>query len=46
MKDKNGDYSIDMIPRGYEVHSVVLNVKYCPVCGKIINKGRNYYVNE
>ena len=34
VKDKNGDYSIDMIPRGYEVHSVVLNVKYCPVCGK------------
>ena len=34
VKDENGDYSIDMIPRGYEVHSVVLNVKYCPVCGK------------
>ena len=34
VKDKNGDYSIDMIPRGYEVHPVVLNVKYCPVCGK------------
>ena len=34
VKDKNGDYSIDMIPRGYEVHSVVLNVKYCPVCGR------------
>ena len=34
VKDKNGDYSIDMIPRGYEVHPVVLNVKYCPVCGR------------
>ena len=34
VKDKDGDYSIDMIPRGYEVHSVVLNVKYCPVCGR------------
>ena len=34
VKDENGDYSIDMIPRGYEVHSVVLNVKYCPVCGR------------
>lgn len=34
VKDEYGDYSIDMIPRGYEVHSVVLNVKYCPVCGK------------
>ena len=34
VKDKDGDYSIDMIPRGYEVHPVVLNVKYCPVCGR------------
>ena len=34
VKDKNGDYSIDMIPRYNEVHCVVLNVKYCPVCGK------------
>ena len=34
VKDKDGDYSIDMIPRSNEVHSVVLNVKYCPVCGK------------
>lgn len=34
VKDKYGDYSIDMIPRYNEVHSVVLNVKYCPVCGK------------
>ena len=34
VKDENGDYSIEMIPRGYEVHSVVLNVKYCPVCGR------------
>ena len=40
VKDENGDYSIDMIPRGYEVHSVVLNVKYCPVCGK------NYYKED
>ena len=34
VKDKDGDYSIDMIPRYNEVHPVVLNVKYCPVCGK------------
>ena len=34
VKDKYGDYSINMIPRYNEVHPVVLNVKYCPVCGK------------